>query len=143
MQQSWTFSSPPSGATSVMTLSDVSRQLPASAKGPMRRSSTAQGDALVQLRMRCSVFRGRPSPLTQLSHFPSFTVRVLLRLVPRLRTQRRATRTPQRVGTCSSSSCTVTLPSWWRCCFQDVTTDSELDLMSALGQQPVSSFLLC
>ena len=68
MQRSWAFSSPLSGATSVMTLFGVNGQLLASAEGPMRRSSAAQWDALFQLRIRYRVFRGCPLPFTQLSH---------------------------------------------------------------------------
>ena len=76
----------------------------------MRRSSAALGDALVQSRIFCSVFLGWPLPLTQLSLTFRHLRCVLFRLIPRPWSRRRPTRTPQRVGTCSSSSCTVGLP---------------------------------
>ena len=117
----------------------------------MRRNSAAQGEALVQLRMRYSVFRGWPSPLTQLSHPPSFTVRVLLRLMPRPLSQNKRYPYTAKGWHVLFVKLHYGSPSWWRCWFRDVTTDSKLALMSALGQQPVSftigadqsSFRLC
>ena len=145
------FASSPSSGTSVVTLFDVSPQLPASAKGPMRRSSAAQGDALVHLRILCSVFlKGSRTCCTAL--WLGFAgVSGLLRSAMSL-TRMSLDRRFLLVRFCTKESYPYTAkdwhelfvslhcrsPSWWRCRSQGVTTDRKQVQMWALGRQPVS-----